>query len=210
MRVRVVVALLAVPVSLAAAAVPNPKRFDLTKPSYDLRHKTLAQGTVQQGVAFDNLDRRLFIAQHRAGTDSKFGHLTIGQVDFKGNYLSHMKLNDFGRGDQGRLLQACSPTSSSRPPRPRPRTSGPSTASTFTCCGLASDSKVVTLQLAAVYLNTGKAVQGPVLTKAGSTLSYREAGGMAIYKTKAGEVRLFPGFTCEEFGLPEVEFVLLN
>ncbi|KAH2332755.1 hypothetical protein KXW87_000406 [Aspergillus fumigatus] len=43
-------------------------------------------------------------------------------------------------------------------------------------------------------LNTGKLVQGPVTTKAGSTLKFREPEGMAIYKTASGEVRLFLGF----------------
>jgi hypothetical protein len=43
-------------------------------------------------------------------------------------------------------------------------------------------------------MNTGKVVQGPTLTKAGSTLEYREPEGLAIYKTAAGEVRLFLGF----------------
>lgn len=36
--------------------------------------------------------------------------------------------------------------------------------------------------------------QGPVLTKAGSTLHHRGPEGLAIYRTDAGEARLFIGF----------------
>ncbi|KAH2196749.1 hypothetical protein KXV55_008835 [Aspergillus fumigatus] len=49
-------------------------------------------------------------------------------------------------------------------------------------------------EVMALDLNTGKLVQGPVTTKAGSTLKFREPEGMAIYKTASGEVRLFLGF----------------
>lgn len=44
-----------------------------------------------------------------------------------------------------------------------------------------------------VDVNTGTVVQR-FLTKAGSTLTYREPEGMAIYQTVAGETRLFLGF----------------
>ncbi|KAK0662110.1 putative FacC-like extracellular signaling protein [Cercophora samala] len=52
----------------------------------------------------------------------------------------------------------------------------------------------VNSQVATVDLNTGLLVQGPTLTKAGETLSFREAEGMAIYKTEGGQTRLFLGF----------------
>ncbi|MEU5754102.1 teichoic acid biosynthesis protein C [Streptomyces sp. NPDC047829] len=45
-----------------------------------------------------------------------------------------------------------------------------------------------------VDINTGTVKQGPVLTKAGSTLHHREPEGLAIYRTGAGEARLFIGF----------------
>ncbi|MEU6009748.1 teichoic acid biosynthesis protein C [Streptomyces sp. NPDC047453] len=45
-----------------------------------------------------------------------------------------------------------------------------------------------------IDINTGTVKQGPVLTKAGSTLHYREPEGLAIYRTDAGEARLFIGF----------------
>lgn len=45
-----------------------------------------------------------------------------------------------------------------------------------------------------IDINTGTIKQGPVLTKAGSTLHHREPEGLAIYRTDAGEARLFIGF----------------
>ncbi|MFF4262716.1 phage baseplate protein [Streptomyces virginiae] len=45
-----------------------------------------------------------------------------------------------------------------------------------------------------VDINTGAVKQGPVLTKAGSTLHHREPEGLAVYRTDAGEARLFIGF----------------
>lgn len=45
-----------------------------------------------------------------------------------------------------------------------------------------------------IDINTGTVKQGPVPTTAGSTLHYREPEGLAIYRTDAGEARLFLGF----------------
>ncbi|GAB1216555.1 hypothetical protein ATERTT37_005771 [Aspergillus terreus] len=64
----------------------------------------------------------------------------------------------------------------------------------------AASGGVVNSQVTAVDLNTGKVVQGPTVTKAGSTLSFREPEGLAIYRTDAGEVRLFLGFASGEAG----------
>ncbi|KAL5333141.1 hypothetical protein BJX70DRAFT_381851 [Aspergillus crustosus] len=55
-------------------------------------------------------------------------------------------------------------------------------------------------QVLALDLENGKLVQGPVITKAGSTLEFREPEGMAIYETVAGEVRLFLGFASGKAG----------
>ncbi|MFD4939331.1 teichoic acid biosynthesis protein C [Streptomyces virginiae] len=48
--------------------------------------------------------------------------------------------------------------------------------------------------ITSVDINTGTVKQGPVLTKAGSTLHHREPEGLAVYRTDAGEARLFIGF----------------
>ncbi|MET7440578.1 phage baseplate protein [Streptomyces sp. NPDC004082] len=63
-----------------------------------------------------------------------------------------------------------------------------------------ANGNIVDSEVTAIDLNTGKVAQGPVLTKAGSTLTFREPEGLAIYQTAAGEVRLFLGFASGEAG----------
>ncbi|MER5182087.1 teichoic acid biosynthesis protein C [Streptomyces sp. NPDC002896] len=83
----------------ASAAVPTSQRFDLTEPSYDLfRGKSLHDVTVQQGFAYDNVNRRLFVAQRRDGSAETAGDLCITQLDFDGNYIGYMHLTGFGHG----------------------------------------------------------------------------------------------------------------
>lgn len=60
------------------------------------------------------------------------------------------------------------------------------------------DSPTLNSQVTSVNMNTGLIAQGPVITKAGSTLAYREPEGMAIYQTEAGETRLFLGMASSE------------
>lgn len=83
-----------------AASVPETQYFDLTQPSYDLfRGKTLAAGTVMQSFTFDNVNRRLFVAQLMNGsTSAANGDLAISRLDFSGNLLDHMYLKGFGHG----------------------------------------------------------------------------------------------------------------
>lgn len=85
---------------VAAASVPPSQRFDLTQPAHDLfRDKPLFQQTVMQSFTFDNVNRRLFVAQLRNGSASDGnGDLCITQLDFDGNQLGHMFLNGFGHG----------------------------------------------------------------------------------------------------------------
>lgn len=84
----------------AAADVPASQRFDLTQPSLDLfRNQPLFQGTVMQSFTFDNVNRRLFVAQlMNGGTSDANGDLCITQLDFSGNQLGHMFLTGFGHG----------------------------------------------------------------------------------------------------------------
>ncbi|MBO8183987.1 phage baseplate protein [Streptomyces spirodelae] len=83
----------------ASAAVPATRRFDLTKPSYDLyRHKPLHDDTVQQSFAFDSVNKRLFVAQRRNGSPSSAGDLCMTQLDFAGGYTTFMHLKGFGHG----------------------------------------------------------------------------------------------------------------
>ncbi|MFD3540407.1 teichoic acid biosynthesis protein C [Streptomyces sp. NPDC058662] len=79
--------------------MPTSKRFDLSRPSYDLfRGKTLRDDTVQQSFAFDTVNRTLFVAQRRNGTAETAGDLCITQLDLSGNQLGHMYLTGFGHG----------------------------------------------------------------------------------------------------------------
>ncbi|KAJ5514347.1 hypothetical protein N7463_003899 [Penicillium fimorum] len=277
------------------ATIPTSQRFDLSKPSYDLfRSKSLHDVTIQQGFAFDNTNRRLFVTQRRDGASATSGDLCITQLDFNGEYVGYMHLTSFGHGvsfgvqavgsssylwteveansnGYGKKLArfkfvsgtTLSSTSSSL------KKFAPIASATEHTCSIdpvsnrlivranLSDGKHVsvfnldeatdgdfsnplanfkhpsldtasdTLQgyaaygqyiyflygnsydatdgkvnsdVTAVNMNTGSVVQGPLITKAGSTLSFREPEGLAIYKTAAGEVRLFLGFASGESG----------
>lgn len=284
-RLATIVALAA---TFVSAAVPKSAHFDLTEPSYDLfRSKALHDDTVQQGFAFDNTNRRLFVSQRLNGASDTSGNLCITQLDFSGKILGHMHLTGFGHGvafgaqasgsttylwtevdvnsngygqKLGRFkfvngatlahtsssVQKFSPVSGGKEytasidpvnnrivvryqlsdgkhialynladatkgdfsaplanfKQPLPPTKGKNFQG-YTAYGsflylLWGDSydvsSTLNSEVAAVDLNTGAVTQGPVLTKAGSTLSFREPEGLAIYETAGGEVRLFLGF----------------
>ncbi|MCZ4511007.1 teichoic acid biosynthesis protein C [Streptomyces sp. ActVer] len=273
----------------AAAAVPGSQRFDLTQPSYDLyRGKSLRDVTVQQGFAFDNVNRRLFVAQRRNGTSETAGDLCVTQLDFSGNYVGHMYLTGFGHGvafgaqgvgsstylwteveanpgGYGKRLarfQFTSGTTLSNTSSALTKYTPVSAATEHTCSidpvnnrlivryhlsdgkhiavyGLAAAANgdfssplanfkqpslptqsptfqgyaaygqylyamtgtsyeanggVVDSEITSIDLNTGAIKQGPVLTKAGESLDFREPEGLAVYRTADGEVRLFLGF----------------
>ncbi|MGP4114368.1 phage baseplate protein [Streptomyces sp. 4N509B] len=278
----------------AAAAVPASARFDLTEPSYDLfRHKDLHEGTVQQSFSFDNVNRRLFVAQLRSGYDGTLGHLCVNQLAFDGTRIGHMHLTGFGHGvgfaaqgvgsatylwtevdananGYGRRLarfryaagttlsasstsltkyhpvaEASEHTCSVDPVHNRlvvryhvsgvgkhiavydlaraaagdfsqrladfRMPSVPGTAQGYTAYGqylyyltgnAYSDDNPPpgNAELTTVDLNTGRVVQGPFRTEAGRTLTFREPEGLAIYRTAAGEPRLFLGFASGESG----------
>jgi hypothetical protein len=82
----------------AAAEVPASPYFDVTQPSYDLfRDKLLHESHhVMQGFTFDNVNRRLFVAQLQNGTSGD--DLCINQLDFAGNRVASMHLNGAGHG----------------------------------------------------------------------------------------------------------------
>ncbi|MEU1668070.1 teichoic acid biosynthesis protein C [Streptomyces sparsogenes] len=292
------------PVALAAAgtaraseaaptAVPASKRFDLTQPSYDLfRHARLHNARVQQSFTFDNVNRRLFVAQLKDGSPDDSGDLCITQLDFSGNELGYMYLLGFGHGvsigaqpvgsdtylwtevdvnsgARGRRLArfrwnsgaTLSNTSSALTKH------SPVSDATETTCAIdpvnnrmavrylntagsrryaifnvnevaagnytnrladfAQPSDPAVFQGYALYgsyvyqltgtaysdtnpspgnaytssvnVNTGALTQR-AFTGAGSTLTYREPEGMGVYRTAAGEVRLFLGFASGEAG----------
>jgi receptor-binding protein len=82
----------------AEAAIPSSPYFDLTKPSYDLfRGKLLHESHhAMQGFAFDNVNRRLFVAQMRNGSSGD--DLCINQIGFDGKRLGSMHLDKAGHG----------------------------------------------------------------------------------------------------------------
>lgn len=82
--------------SLPGTVVDN-RRFDLSKPSYDLfRHKPLHSQRVMQSITFDIENHRLFIAQLQNGTSGD--DLCINQVSLSGKLLGHMHHNAAGHG----------------------------------------------------------------------------------------------------------------
>lgn len=278
-----------------AASVSHSDRFDLGKPSYDLfRSKTLYDDTVQQGFAFDNTNRRLFVAQRKNGALDSAGNLCITQLDFSGKQVGHMYLTGFGHGvsfgaeavgsatylwvevdpnkggygarlarfkfvsgttlshtsssvkkftpvpaatehtctidpvykrlvvryhmSDGKHIAAYSLADASKGDfsnplvnfkQPTPKTLG-TRFQGYTAYGqylylLTGDSYddsggKVNSEVTSIDMNTGKVKQGPILTKAGSTLKFREPEGLAIYQTVAGEARLFIGFASGDPG----------
>lgn len=82
----------------AAATVPESEYFDITKPSYELfRDKMLHESHhVMQSFTFDNVNRRLFVAQIQNGSSGD--DLCINQLDFDGNRVGAMHLDGAGHG----------------------------------------------------------------------------------------------------------------
>lgn len=167
----------------AAAAVPASQYFDITQPSYDLfRSKMLHESHhVMQSFAFDNVNRRLFIAQTQNGSSGD--DLCLNQVDFSGNRIGSMHLNGAGHGVS----------------------IGVEAVGTASYIWMECDSDGTSSDGRGTALARFKFINGgtPAVTKFlagsktitwGSTLVFREPEGMAIYRTAAGETRLFLGF----------------
>ncbi|GAB2932264.1 hypothetical protein GCM10027280_19870 [Micromonospora polyrhachis] len=98
--------------ALAAAELPASRRFNLTDGSDPLfREKPLRNATVLQSFAFDNVNRRIYVAQVlqgglklaepaavSGGARNAAGDLCVTQLDFAGNQLGQMYLLGFGHG----------------------------------------------------------------------------------------------------------------
>lgn len=92
-------AAIAVPASSASAAsVPTSKRFDLSQPSYERFRSVSLHEThhAMQGMAYDNVNRRLYIAQIRNGSDGD--DLCVNQLSIEGKPTGHMHVNNAGHG----------------------------------------------------------------------------------------------------------------
>jgi hypothetical protein len=92
-------AAIAVPgLSASAASVPSSKRFDLSQPSSE-RFRSVSlheKHHAMQGMAYDNVNRRLYIAQIRDGSDGD--DLCINQLSIEGKPTGHMHVTNAGHG----------------------------------------------------------------------------------------------------------------
>ncbi|OEV11280.1 teichoic acid biosynthesis protein C [Streptomyces nanshensis] len=88
----------ALTVGTASAAVPGSKRFDLSKPAYDVFRKVLLDEKhhALQGMAFDTANRHLFIAQIRDGSPGD--DLCINRLDESGKVTGKMHIDSAGHG----------------------------------------------------------------------------------------------------------------
>ena len=91
---------IAVTPSIAAAAVPASKRFDLGGSSDRLFWKrSLHEKPIMQCFAFDNVNGEVYVMQRSDRADSKRqGHLAINRMTLSGDLISRMYLNGFGHG----------------------------------------------------------------------------------------------------------------
>jgi hypothetical protein len=82
----------------ASASVPASQRFDLSQPSYERFRGVSLHEThhAMQGMAYDNVNRRLYIAQIRNGSDGD--DLCVNQLSIEGKLTGHMHLNNAGHG----------------------------------------------------------------------------------------------------------------
>lgn len=91
----------ALPGSPAAASVSETLKFNLGSDSTELfREEPLADPTVMQSFAFDNVNKRIYFAQKTAGGGN--GDLTITKTDYSGHLVGpgHVYLSGFGHGNQ--------------------------------------------------------------------------------------------------------------
>lgn len=80
-----------------AAELPDSSRFDLAADSVRMFYQKVLHEThhVMQGIAFDSVNKHLFISQVRNGTDNG---ICINRLDYSGNVTGWMHLDDAGHG----------------------------------------------------------------------------------------------------------------
>lgn len=88
----------ALPASPAAATVPASQRFDLSQPSSERFRSVSLHEThhAMQGMAYDNVNRRLYIAQTQNGSDGD--DLCINELTIEGVPTGHMHVSNAGHG----------------------------------------------------------------------------------------------------------------
>jgi hypothetical protein len=88
----------ALPGSSVAAGVPASQRFDLSQPSYERFRSVSLYAThhAMQGMAYDNVNRRLYVAQIQNGSDGD--DLCINELTIEGVLTGHMLVGNAGHG----------------------------------------------------------------------------------------------------------------
>jgi len=91
----------------------DSKLFDIAvEPEAFILEKTVRDKTVMQSIAFDNVNKHVYVLQVMGGDQtvgdetvaaswqkrSSQGDLTLTQLDYEGNQLGHMHLKGFGHG----------------------------------------------------------------------------------------------------------------
>lgn len=91
-------AAVALPGSPASASVPASQRFDLSQPSYERFRSVSLHEThhAMQGMAYDNVNRRLYIAQTQNGSDGD--DLCVNELTIEGVPTGHMHVSNAGHG----------------------------------------------------------------------------------------------------------------
>jgi hypothetical protein len=89
---------LALPAATASATVPASQRFDLSQPSYERFRSVSLHEThhAMQGMAYDNVNHRLYIAQIQNGSDGD--DLCINELTIDGELTGYMHVTNAGHG----------------------------------------------------------------------------------------------------------------
>ncbi|MGI8665901.1 MAG: hypothetical protein ACR2N4_07715 [Jatrophihabitans sp.] len=86
--------------SVTPATLPASQYIDLSQPSYDYfpsRNVALHESHhALQGIAFDNVNHRIYIIQQRNGSSGD--DLCVNQLDYSGNVTGYMYLPNAGHG----------------------------------------------------------------------------------------------------------------
>ncbi|PGH18303.1 hypothetical protein AJ79_00642 [Helicocarpus griseus UAMH5409] len=157
----------------------------LSQSSDALKKYVVVEGATEHTASIDPVSNRLIVRYNKSGKyiaaydldAASEGDFSNPLVNFKQPALSGFKSDVFqGYAVYGSYMYVLTGTS-------------------YDSNGGKVDSEV-----ASIDMNSGEIVQGPTLTKAGESLSFREPEGMAVYRTGDGEVRLFLGFASGDSG----------
>ncbi|KAK9343371.1 hypothetical protein V1522DRAFT_431718 [Lipomyces starkeyi] len=139
--------------------------------------------------------------EHTCSIDPVYNNLIVRYSLSDGKHIAVYNLADASSGDfSSPLADFKQPSLDSRSPTFQGYTAYGQYLYVITGTSYDLTGGEVNSQVTSINMNTGAITEGPVLTRAGSTLTYREPEGLAIYQTAAGEVRLFLGFASGNVG----------